>query len=217
MPYSFPETITPRRPEASGLRAKARLATARKVTAESSFCRVSCRRMNCWRWSLVVVQVAVGQQVQARLQLDQLDLVAAVDHGGVVRVGTDVVGPGIAAGGQLAGGVLGGLAGGGHRQQLAAQQAPRPRLGRDVDLGPVGDRREQAELVDAQPGAAGLAVDAADDPRLARLDPRGLRGAVKKFLPVVRQPGWGRSRRSGIGWPGYTWVFRCRDCLNRLM
>ena len=94
-------------------------------------------------------------------------------------------GPRILAAGQLAQAVIGCLAGRAEVEHVAAQQPPRARLRQHGRFGAVGDRREQPELVHPQPGTVGLAVDTTDDPRLTRLNSRGLRGTIQIFLPIV--------------------------------
>ena len=72
---------------------------------------------------LRVVHVAVGDHVQARRQLDDLDLVAAVDDGGVAGVGADVVRPGVGSRGQFLGGMGGRLLGGAQFEQTRGTAA----------------------------------------------------------------------------------------------
>ena len=75
-----------------------------------------------------VVEVARTQRVQARFQLDDLDAMPAVDHGGELAVGTKVIRAGITARRQFLAGQLGGLSGGADIEQIAAEQSPRSRF-----------------------------------------------------------------------------------------
>ena len=110
------------------MREKARLATARNVTAESKVCNVNMRRTNCVPLVVRVVEVAGTERVQARFQLDDLDAMPAIDHGGKLAVGTKVIRAGITARRQLLAGQFGGLSGGTHFEKIATEQSPRPRF-----------------------------------------------------------------------------------------
>ncbi len=131
-----------------------------------------------------IVEVAAGDQVQARRQLHRADAVAAVDDGRVLPVGTDVIRASVRAGGQLPGSILRGLPGRRQRQQLATQQPTGSGFGRDHGLAAVGYGGDHAMLVDTQPRPPGLAINAADHSRDTRLDFGGLTRSTEKLLPV---------------------------------
>ena len=153
-----------------------------------------------------VVHVAVGEHVQPRLEFDDLDAVAAVDHGRELGVGAEVVRAGVAAGGQFLGGIVGRLARSAESSN-SRQSSPRERGSAGTTL-------------------LGRLATVANSPYW--LTPSHVPPALRSMPQITRgMPDWifggwvGRSRcssrlaatRMGVfarpckGWPAHTWSF----------
>ena len=157
-----------------------RLATARKVTAESKVCSVNMRRTNsCARPG--VVHVSAGDHVQAGREVrpPRSDCRRGLrPRAGVGETSSPRVGlrwPILAARAAASLAV--------RSSNRSRHSSPRARLGLRVPLWPVRHGEEQPVLIDAQPAPARLTISRTP-PRSARLNLRVLGRAVKAFVAI---------------------------------
>ena len=102
----------------------------------------------------VVIDVPVGEDVDAGRQWSNAQPVAGLQHEQALGIGTDYVAAGVAFRAEFACGDLCGRGGVGTTEQIAHEQAAAARLLWHVQLWPIGDRDQDAAFVDGEPGAA---------------------------------------------------------------
>ena len=122
--------------------------------------------------------------MQSRPEHFRFNFVATVNDAAFVPVNAEKMTAGIATCDQLAVGFIESFFGGFTGQQLATEQTAGTGFGRNVALRAIDDRRKKSVLVDAGPGSARFAVNAADHAGTPRLDTRCLGLSIEPFFPV---------------------------------
>ena len=132
-----------------------------------------------------VIDVVIGQNVQARRQRADAQPVAGVEHDGSLLIGAQEVAAGVEILFQSADRTIHRGLRGSTGQQLASQQSTTARPGGGFAFGTVGDRHEHALGVDAEPGC----LQPRDRCRLRREQGRPANAEVRRRAGSIL-PGW---------------------------